>query len=334
MSSFYKLKISKIINLTDDAVEIFFDIPLSNSKNFTFLPGQYITIKKYINGTEIRRSYSICSSPNSGNLSIGVKLLDGGIMSTYLCNQLSEGEILEIMPPQGNFVLSGKKSLAICSGSGITPILSMIESNISDFTLIYGNKTIHSTMFYNRIIEKDIIKHLVFSKEDVEGCHKGRIDDFFLDKFDNFSKYDSIFICGPGDMIDNVSSYLITKGIEKSKIKFEKFFSSNVNKSNIQNSQKNEILSELTIVVDGDEFEYKLSSNGESILDSAMNQGIDVPYSCKGGVCCTCKAKVMEGEAIMTENFALSEEEVEDGFILTCKAHPKSQSLVVDFDEM
>ena len=337
MNSFYSLKVSQIRALTTNAVELKFEIPAELYSKFNFIAGQYITIKHQIGDEEVRRSYSICSSIKEG-ISIGVKKVETGKMSSFLTTKIKEGDVLQVMPPTGNFVLQGKNVVGICAGSGITPILSMIKTILlnndnSKFTLIYGNKTQDSTMFYSDIKQLNINTHFVFSQEKVEGTREGRIDKNMLDTFsDKILSADAYFICGPGEMIDTVSDFLTMKGIEKSKIHFERFTTTEKEDKSKEPTEK--ITSNVLVSIDGDDFEFTLSSNGKSILDAAMDAGADVPFSCKGGVCCTCKAKVMEGKAIMDQNSSLSEDEIEEGFILTCQAHPITENIIVDFDEM
>ena len=337
MNSFYPLKVSQIRALTTNAVELKFEIPAELKSKFNFKAGQYITIKQNISGEEVRRAYSICSSIKEG-ISVGVKKVETGKMSSFLTTKIKEGDMLEVMPPTGNFVLQGKNVVGICAGSGITPILSMIKTILlnndnSKFTLIYGNKTQDSTMFYSDIKQLNINTHFVFSREKVEGAKEGRIDRNMLDVFsDKILSADAYFICGPGEMIDTVSDFLTMKGIEKSKIHFERF--TTTEKEETSKKQTEEITSNVLVSIDGDDFEFTLSSNGKSILDAAMDAGADVPFSCKGAVCCTCKAKVMQGKAIMDKNFSLSDEEVAQGYILTCQAHPMTANIVVDYDEM
>ena len=338
MSKFYSVKVKKVKKLTQDSVEISFVLTNDLNEKFKYISGQYITISKEINGEEVRRAYSICSDSSSDELSIGVKKVDGGKMSTFLTSNVHVGDTLDIMPPQGNFVLNNeRKVVCICAGSGITPILSMIKSNSHDFTLIYGNKTQDSTMFLDEIEKINIKKYFTYSREKVDNCFNSRINKEFLKELsvkENILNADGYYICGPGDMIDNVEDFLINNNIDKSQIHFELFAPKQDTKLLDQKAENQEIVSDITVIIDGDEFEYSLHSNGETILDSAMNEGADVPYSCKGGVCCTCKAKIIEGKATMTENFSLSEDEVDDGFILTCMAHPASERIIVDFDEM
>ena len=339
MFKFHKLKVDKIKQITDESVEIFFEVPQNLKSNFLFTAGQYITISKIINQEEVRRSYSLCSCANSNILSIGVKRIENGLMSSYLTKDLKVGDYLNVMQPNGTFCLNDeKKVVAICAGSGITPILSMLKSNDRNFTLIYGNKSQSSTMFLEEINKMNITTYFTYTRENIDGCYNSRIDNNLLKNIlskQNYLNADGYFICGPGDMIELVEEFLLNNGVDKSKIHFEKFTSNTKNKAQeIVSETDDQIISNVTVIMDGDEFDYQLAANGETILDSAMSVGADVPYSCKGGVCCTCKAKVIEGKAVMTENFSLSEEEVEEGFILTCMAHPVSEKIVVDFDEM
>lgn len=331
MSSFYPLKVEKIRSLTSNSVEIKFEILKELEKKFNFIPGQYITIKKNIKGEDIRRSYSLCSSIEEG-ICVGVKCVEGGKMSTFLTNDLEEGDVLEVMPPQGNFTLKGNNVVAICAGSGITPIISMMKAHKKAFTLIYGNKTKSSTMFYDELNRLDATIFHVFSKEKKDGLKHGRINsDILKDILVDKSLFDSYYICGPGEMIDSVSQFLIKEGVEKSKIYFERFTAL---ETEIKTKEIDTINSNVLISVDGDDFEFQLSSNGISILDAAIEAGADAPFSCKGAVCCICKAKVIEGKAIMKQNYSLSEEEVEAGYILTCQAHPISSDIVIDYDEI
>jgi ring-1,2-phenylacetyl-CoA epoxidase subunit PaaE len=331
MNSFYPLKVEKIRQLTSNAVELRFEILSDLESKFNFQAGQYITIKQTINGEEVRRSYSICSS-NSEGICVGVKHIEGGKMSSFLTTNIKEGDILEVMPPTGNFILQGKNVVGICAGSGITPIISMIKAHNSNFTLIYGNQTISSTMFYDDLNELNVKSFFVFSKEKVDGAMKGRIDATLLESLSsNICSADDFFICGPGEMIDEVSDFLLKKGVERSHIHFERFIASKKKK---QTEQTDEITCNVLVSLDGDDFEFQLSSDDQSILDAAMEAGADVPFSCKGAVCCTCKAKVKEGKAVMDANYSLSKEEVSEGYILTCQAHPITENIVVDYDEI
>ena len=345
MNKFHSLKITEIKNLTNDSVEIVFD---TNNHHFNFTSGQYITIQHNINNEDVRRAYSICSAPNEG-LSIGVKLVEGGKMSSFLTREVNIGDNLDVMPPAGNFVLNGyeKNIIGICAGSGVTPIISIIKSELakntdSNFTLIYGNKSRDSTMFKDDLkafeeANPDRLKiHWAFSREGVSGAINGRVDknnlQQLLNTFNTLKNADAYFICGPGELIDNAKELLLLNNINQSKIQFERFSAVEQESSFIDNS--NEIFSNVTVCVDGDDFEFTLSNKGQTILDAAMELGADVPFSCKGAVCCTCKAKVTEGKVTMDANYSLSEEEVADGFVLGCQARPASLNVVIDFDEM
>ena len=352
MNKFYSLKVLNIDVLTKESVCIKLDTNNIDDGSFDFIPGQYITIKHIINNEDVRRSYSISSVPGSA-IEIGVKLVRLGRMSTYLTRQLRVGDALEVMPPMGGFTLetnpdNEKHYMAICAGSGITPILSMISSVLnnepsSSFTLLYGNKDRSNIMFLNELLslekefQSQFFIYFAFSREETTNSIYGRIDSENLsnlfNEYKNLKHADSYFLCGPGEMIDNIDRFLLDNDISKEKIFFERFTSG---ESVINKDQKKaaDIQSNVTVSVDGDDFNFELSSNGKSVLDAAMEAGADVPFSCKGGVCCVCKAKVIEGSVAMDQNFSLSEEEIADGFILTCQSHPTSSNLVIDFDEV
>ncbi len=340
MRELHNLRISKINRLTSDAIEIFFLIPENLKSEFEFIAGQYITICEKINNEEIRRAYSLCSNPDSSEVAVGVKRVEGGKMSTFLIDTLKQGDVIGVMKPKGRFVLGNQnKVVGICAGSGITPILSIMKKmhDKSNFTLVYGNKTEDSSMFLNEIKQMNVNAHFAYSRQEVQGCYNSRIDrDLLLELSEqkSFLEAEAFYICGPGEMIDMTEEFLLEKGVEKSKLYFERFTAKKKEKSNKNTDEGAETISNITVIVDGEDFEFTLSGKGKTILDAAMEQGADVPFSCKGGVCCTCRAKVMEGKAIMNQNFSLSEDEVEEGFILTCQAHPITENIVVDFDEM
>ena len=351
MKKFYSLKVLEIESLTADSVKVVFDN--SEPDVFDFKAGQYITLRKEINDEDVRRSYSLCSAPSEG-IEIGVKRITNGLMSTFLTKELKVGDSIDIMPPNGNFYLDPKENdnhyVAICAGSGITPILSIIKQVLKDdsnslITLIYGNRNRASVMFaeeldfLERNFQSQFFVHYLFSRENVIDCIKGRIDNSTLkelyDSNSNLSYADSYFLCGPGEVIDNTNQFLLDLGVESSKIHFERFTSSvPLKQDNSAKIEEKELISNVIVSVDGDDFEFQLSSKGETILDAAMNAGADVPFSCKGGVCCVCKAKVLEGKVDMDQNYSLSEDELEQGYILGCQSHPASENIVVDFDEV
>lgn len=346
MNKFHPLTITSISRLTIDAVAISFDV--SNNTFFQFEAGQYITIKHDINGEEVRRAYSICST-NSEGITIGVKKVESGRMSTFLTENLEVGDVLQVMPPSGNFVIKGdnKHIVGICAGSGITPIISIIKTELAKqsdtiFTLIYGNKTIDSTMFADelhqlKINNSDRLKiHNAYSRQGISGAINGRLDkntiQQLLNTFIQLKTADSYFICGPGELIDNTNELLLLNNINQKKINFERF--TTVEKSDDSDNFTDEIISNVMVSVDGEDFEFMLSNKGQTILDAAMEQGADAPFSCKGAVCCTCRAKVIEGSVTMDANYSLSEDEVSEGYVLGCQARPSSARVVIDFDEM
>lgn len=351
MKKFYSLKVLEIESLTADSVKVVFDN--SDLDSFNFNAGQYITLRKEINNEDVRRSYSLSSAPGEG-IEIGVKRIANGLMSTFLTKELKVGDFVDVMPPNGNFYLSSKDKdshyVAICAGSGITPILSMIKQTLqyntdSFFTLIYGNRTRNDVMFIDKLnylesnYQSQFFIHYFFSRENVSDCLNGRIDKIKLQELFNSDKKllkaDSYFLCGPGELIDNGNEFLLESGIKSNKIHFERFTSSvPLKQDNSAKIEEKELISNVMVSVDGDDFEFQLSSRGETILDAAMNAGADVPFSCKGGVCCVCKAKVLEGKVNMDQNYSLSEDEVNQGYILGCQSHPASQNVVVDFDEV
>ena len=353
MSKFFSIPVKNIDKLTDDSVCIKFDLSSIDTGLFNFKSGQYITIEKEINNTKVRRSYSISSSPGQG-IEIGVKLVPNGLMSTFLTKELKEGDNLDIMPPVGEFTLEVnskniKKYVAICSGSGITPILSMIRNVLiseskSTFTLIYGNKSVSSVMFSNELKDFELEykdRFLIFnaySRESVNDSIKGRIDEKSLKKLFDANKdildVDYYFICGPGNMTENIKNFLEINNIDKDRIKYELFSSPSQGDVSKNKIDAGNIISNVTVCVDGDNFEFELSQNSKSVLDTAIDAGADVPFSCKGGVCSVCKAKIIEGSASMDMNYSLSDDDIEEGYILTCQAHPTSDSLYVDYDEV
>ena len=348
MSKFFPLAISKIENCTEESVVIVFDIHPELTNTFCFEAGQYITISAMIDGEEVRRAYSLCSAPYEKSIAVGVKKVEGGKMSTFLNKKASIGDILQVMPPAGNFVISTDSEhnnhyVGICAGSGITPILSMIKQVMkverSKFTLLYGNRSNSSTMFKKELntLLSDYPERFeivyAFSKEMISGNIHGRLDKQNVQQFmstrPDFRKVSAFYLCGPGEMIDQMNEILLLFNVPKSNIYFERFTASDKASDDLSEA---DLVSDVTVIVDGEEFDFQLHSDDESILDAAMSQGADVPFSCKGGVCCVCKAKVIEGKVRMRQNFSLSEDEIEDGFVLSCQSHPESDRVVMDFD--
>lgn len=352
---FHRLKIKDIKKETADCVSISFDIPETLTALFEFKEGQNITIKGNIDGEEIRRSYSLCTAPHENELRVAVKKVAGGSFSQFANDVLKPGDMLEVLPPTGKFnaKLHAAKNgnyLAIAAGSGITPILSIIKHTLrsqpnSSFTLIYGNRDRNSIIFFdeleglkNKYIERfNFINILSRERTDTEIFY-GRINEqklTALEKLVPYKKFDEIYLCGPEEMIFTANDYFQQQGIEKEKIHFELFTTPGQKKStaNIQQAAVSTgPKSNITIRLDGRSFDFDLGFNSSSILDAALQQGADLPYACKGGVCATCRAKLLEGEVDMEVNYALEKEELEQGFILTCQSHPRTEKVVVDFD--
>ena len=365
MSQFHSIKVSEINKETSDSVSVSFDIPENLKSDFDFIPGQYLTLKMIINGEDCRRSYSICSSFEEA-LSVAVKKVPNGKMSTYINESLNVGDNIEVMPPQGAFTLNPsssntRKFVGFAAGSGITPIMSMIkqlkidEPN-SEFLLFYCNKSDEETIFRNqfdKLISDKINVHFIYTRQKTKGLfakkssslYNGRIDQ---DKANELLKAnmswinsDAFYLCGPEEMIFAVKNTLESLGVLKDKVKFELFTtpvklaekkSDPVDDNNIDVSESFDGEAMVTVICDDEEIEFSLDKDGDTILDAAMDEDLDVPFSCKGAVCCTCKAKVVEGKVTMDANYALSEDEVADGFVLACQAHPASAKVIIDFD--
>jgi len=353
---FHKLRIKEVRQETGDCVSLSFEIPASLQEQFYFEPGQNITIKSNIGGEELRRSYSICAAPYENELRVAVKQVDAGKFSSYANTVLKAGDELEVLPPTGRFntpllPANRKRYLAFAAGSGITPVLSIIKTTLytepgSSFTLVYGNRSRKSILFFealealkNKFINRFNFINILSREKTDTPLNSGRIDKeklAELGKLIDYKKTDEFFICGPEQMIFCVKDFLAEQNIEPKKIHFELFTTPGQQQ---QPSDKKFIAvkeagpqSQVTVKLDGRSFDFKLGFNSDSILDAALQQGADLPYACKGGVCCTCRAKLVEGEVRMDVNWGLEQEEIEQGFILTCQSHPKTEKVVVDFD--
>lgn len=354
MAHFQKLKIEEVKRETDEAVSISFHVPNALKEDFTFIQGQYLTLKALIDGEEVRRSYSICSSPFEDELRVAVKQIPAGKFSTYANTQLKVGDELEVMPPLGNFYTeidaSQQKSYAaFAAGSGITPILSIIKATLkkesnSDFYLFYGNKTKDSVIFREELAVLEAaysgrlhIHHILSRDAEVEEKFRGRLSAEKLKVYHqdlmDVSKLDEVFLCGPEAMIFELKETLEALGLPESSIHFELFTSAQSNKVDDATQTDGAVNSQVEVIVYGESFHFELSEDGDSILDAAMAADADAPFACKGGVCCACKAKVLEGSVKMDANFALDQSEVDEGYILTCQSHPTSKKLVIDFDD-
>ncbi|MGZ3924200.1 MAG: 1,2-phenylacetyl-CoA epoxidase subunit PaaE [Flavisolibacter sp.] len=356
MIHFHSLRVRKVEKETDDCVSIEFDVPGELKETFRFKQGQNLTIKKAFNGEEVRRNYSICTSPLENKLKMAVKKADGGLFSTWANEELKAGDYLEVLPPTGKFYtevdpFQKKNYVAFAAGSGITPIISIIKTTLrtepdSEFTLVYGNRTKNSIIFKEEIeslkdkfIDRFRVYHILSRELTEAEINNGRIDvdklQLLFNKVIDMQRCDEFFICGPEEMIFCIKGYLEARGVANNKIHFELF--------TVPGQAKTEARTEtmqmdegpkarVSVKLDGIVFDFDLNYESESVLDAALKQGADLPYACKGGVCTTCKAKLVEGEVRMDVNWGLEPDEVAKGFILTCQSHPVTSKVVVDFD--
>jgi ring-1,2-phenylacetyl-CoA epoxidase subunit PaaE len=354
---FHPLQIKEVRKETTECVSVLFDIPEQLQESFAFKQGQSLTMRIFLNGEEIRRTYSICSSPLDHECRVAIKKQESGLFSTFANEQLKAGDTLEVMEPVGKFYSelnpSNKKNyLAFAAGSGITPVISIIKTILrtepqSSFTLVYGNRSRSSIIFFeeleglkNKFMDRFDLIHILSRERTETPVNYGKINTEKLNelsKLINYTAMDEIFICGPEEMIFCVRDFLLQKNISEKKIHFELFTTvGQIQKSKVKN-QKLETeggpASKITIKLDGRSFVVEIPLNSETvILDAALAQGADLPYACKGGMCCTCKAKLLEGEVSMDVHWGLEEDEIEKGFILTCQSHPKTEKVTVDFD--
>ncbi|HYF32275.1 MAG TPA: 1,2-phenylacetyl-CoA epoxidase subunit PaaE [Chitinophagaceae bacterium] len=357
MIHFHPLTIKEVRQETDDCVSLAFDVPDELKNTFSFQQGQSLTMRTNLNGEEVRRTYSLCSSPLDHEWRVAIKEVNGGLFSTYANKKLRKGDVLEVMPPVGKFNTplnpqQQKHYVAIAAGSGITPILSIINTTLrteprSSFTLFYGNRTRSSIIFKeelealkNKFMNRFTLHHILSREQPDAPIYYGRIDekkcDVLFTRLIDIRKADEFFLCGPEQMIFCVKDFLEKQGIDKSRIHFE-LFTIPGEKSSVaaptRVAKKDEgPKSSISVKLDGVLFDFELGNQGLSILDAALAQGADLPYACKGGVCCTCRAKLIEGQVEMEVNYGLEEDEIEQGFILTCQSHPKTPKVVVDFD--
>ncbi len=356
---FFPLRVQDIRQETADCISVALEVSADLKDTFRFKPGQYLTFHKQIGGADIRRSYSICSGVNDGELRVAIKKVEQGKFTTWAHESLKVGDLLETMPPNGNFISKikaekPKNYLAFAAGSGITPIMSILKTVLenepgSTFTLIYGNRTRTSIIFReeiealkNKYMHRVSLMH-VLSRELMDVSQfNGRIDaakcnDICTDFLD-LNSIDEAFICGPEDMLLAVRAQLTEMGMAANHIHIELFTSPEQPKASHEawvatHKEDKGPMSKVAITVDGTTFEMEVPYNGESILDAALRTGADLPFACKGGVCCTCRARLMEGKVEMEVNYSLEPDEVKKGFVLTCQSHPRTERVVIDFDE-
>lgn len=356
-SKFFKLRIRDIRKETGDCISVAFDLPASLKEVFAFSAGQYLTLQSVINDEDVRRSYSICASPEDDELRVAIKHVTAGVFSTFAHQSLAIGDEIDVMPPAGRFVVKttsvGEKHyLMIAAGSGITPIIALVKSILynepaSQITLLYGNKTRTDIIFKEELaaLKNQYLNrfstYYFFSREQLETpLMEGRISanklNHFLSSVVQPTHIDEAFICGPELMMLELREQLLSAGFEPKQIHVELFGTKK--KDAGQTSSQEEVkgyadeMSKVTITVDGATLVFDLHPDGQTVLDAALQRGADLPFACKGGVCTTCKARLESGQVAMDVNYGLEPEEVAAGFILTCQSHPRSSELVVNYD--
>ncbi|HEX8787065.1 MAG TPA: 1,2-phenylacetyl-CoA epoxidase subunit PaaE [Telluria sp.] len=356
MSMFYPLTVAKVKHETRDAIAVTFDLPPRLQETFQYRQGQHLTLRAMIDGEDVRRSYSICSAVQDNQLRVAIKRVQGGLFSTWANECLKPGVTIDVMPPEGRFNLplepeSRRHYLAFAAGSGITPILSIVKTTLlaephSRFTVLYGNRASSSVIFRDELAElKDIYMErlnlvYVMSREpqDIDLFHGRITQDKCRQLFEYWLRvedFDYAFICGPEDMMHGVSAALQDAGMPKERIRIELFAASAPRAVRQQRSVyavEARHQTEVTVIMDGNHASFTMDKDKESVLDAGLRAGIDLRYSCKGGVCSTCRCKVLEGQVDMDVNYALEDYEVARGFVLSCQSFPVTDKVVIDFD--
>ena len=356
MSKFYPLSVATIKNETRDTIAVTFDIPQELAGSFAYLQGQHLTLRAMIDNEDVRRSYSICSAVQENALRVAIKRTPGGLFSSWANDTLKPGMTLDVMPPMGHFNVpldanNARHYVAFAAGSGITPILSIIKTTLlaepkSQFTLFYGNRASSSVIFKDELtdLKDSYMERLklayVMSREqqDIE-LFNGRITkekcEQFIRHWLRIEDIDIAFICGPEDMMQGVSAALQEAGMPKEHIKVELFAASIPKHQHkpraFDAGAKHE--TEVTVIMDGNATSFTMDKDQESILDAGLRAGIDMRYSCKGGVCSTCRCKLLDGKVDMDANYALEDYEVARGFVLSCQSFPVTDKVVIDFDQ-
>ena len=356
MSRFHPLRISEVRRETPDAVSIAFSVPIEMKREFAFTPGQYLTLRTTLDGEEVRRTYSICSGADEGELRVAVKRLDGGLFSCFANEALKPGDVVDVMPPMGRFGAAvtpgaGRTYVGFAAGSGITPILSIIKTVLgrepeSRFVLFYGNRSASSIIFKDelddlkdRFLDRLGVHHVLSREAQDVPLLSGRISgdkaEALLRTVGPATSIDDVFLCGPLGMIEEVRAAVSRLGVPDDRIHVEVFTPSGAMVQAPPPAPKPgpdaATGARLSVRIDGLTHDVAMRSD-ETVLEAALRQGLDLPYSCRGGMCCTCRAKVTEGAGVMDQNFSLERWEQEAGFVLTCQCRPSTPRIAVDFD--
>ncbi|MCM5662379.1 ferredoxin--NADP reductase [Galbibacter mesophilus] len=348
MTHFHLLKVASVNKITPKAIVITFGIPNELSEAFTFIPGQYITIKKEIDGKELRRSYSICSAKKDKGISVGIKEMPSGTFSKF-AQSIQVGDTFEVHPPEGRFTFQpenqkGENLAAFVAGSGITPIMSIakeaLKNTNKNFLLVYGNKSLEETMFHKDLT--DLLKEypnrfsaqFVYSQAEEEGALFGRIEkstiNFILKNKHKETPFDAFYICGPEAMIETVKATLEDNNISEDKIHIEHFTTSDDHSAP---ETVEEGKTKVKVLIDDEETEI-IMDRKQRVLDAVLDRDLDAPYSCQGGICSSCVARLTEGKVEMVKNQILTDSEIAEGLILTCQAHPTTDTIAIDYDDV
>jgi len=356
VATFHKLSIQDIYKETPDCSVITFDVPQELHAQFQFSQGQHLTLKAMIDGEDVRRSYSLCSSPLENTWQVAVKEIPGGKFSTYVNQSLKAGDVLEVMEPSGTFGVAcepsaSKNYLFFAAGSGITPILSMIRAHLaqepdSTCKLFYVNRTAKSIIFKESLEQLrnqyfgrlEIYYFLTKERRDIE-LFNGRFNDEKMEvltrTFIDVPDTNEVFLCGPEEMVHYVSDYLVKAGLPKEMVHYELFVTglSEADKARVERLSQQQVSGTEVVIIDGGkEFAFTMTEDYDNILDAALGAGADLPFACKGGVCSTCKCQVVSGDVEMKINYALEEDELAQQLVLSCQAVPTSDKVTVNFD--
>lgn len=350
---FHPLTVENVDALTDESVAVTFRVPDELRETFRYLPGQHVTVRKEIAGTDVRRSYSICANANRGTLRVGIKRLEGGAFSTWATNELAAGDVIDVAPPVGEFTIAPDPSTshhygAIVAGSGITPVLSLVSTTLETepsarWTVIYGNRAARTVMFLDELEglkdrhpDRLQIVHVLSREDPGLDLFAGRIDNDKLaalfSTVVDADRVDRWFLCGPFEMVTGARQMLVDRGIPAEHVRDELFFAGPPTAPPPPPPDDEPGTVHLTVILDGRASEVRMRPE-TPVLDAAMSVRSELPYSCKGGMCATCKAKVIEGDVRMDKNYALVDTDLDQGFVLTCQSHPTSDRLVVDYDQ-
>ncbi len=353
---FHKLRVAEVKRETPDAVSVRFDLPEHLRETFTFKAGQHLTFRREIGGEEVRRNYSVCVSPNEGVLKIGVKKIAGGAFSSWVNDELEAGDELDVIAPHGSFCWNfdadaRREYVAFAGGSGITPILSLMKTALameprSRFTLFYGNRTSMGVMFLeeiaalkDRYLDRLALFHFLEDEEEEIDLFNGRLDrdkvEHVLTALVKPEHVDAFFICGPGPMMDAAEAALLAKNVEKSRILIERFTTGPLSAAQAAAARALEEKAaglKMSVTLNGRRMNVTFDPDKHSILDNVRAAGLPAPFACKGGVCATCRAKVTAGEVSMKVNYGLSEQELADGYVLTCQATPVTEGVALTYD--